>query len=109
MGYGDAVDGEWLAAYIGEFQEAADVVVLVIAGEDSLGFGSRESEGGKSNGLAKFAGVLKVDADEFAQRHERSAASGFSADAVLLRLSVLCEGAEGKRMGMNSSGHFEFF
>jgi hypothetical protein len=64
-------------------EEAADVVVLVVAGEEALGFLGRKAEDRKSNGLAEIGGVGTVEADEFAQGHERSAASGFGAHGIL--------------------------
>jgi hypothetical protein len=84
VGGGEAVDGEFGANGFGEMEEAADVVVLVIAGEEAFGFLEGEAEGGERDGLAEVGGVGAVEADEFAQWHERSAASGFGAQGILL-------------------------
>jgi hypothetical protein len=51
---GEAVDGEWRARGFREMKKAADMIVLVVAGEESLGFGGRELECRESNRLAKF-------------------------------------------------------
>lgn len=83
VGGGEAVDGEFGADGFGEVEEAADMVVLVIAGEETFGFLEGEAEGGERDGLAEVGGVGAVEADEFAQGHERSAASGFGAQGVL--------------------------
>jgi hypothetical protein len=84
VGGGKAVDRKFGAGGFGEMEEAADVVVLVIAGEEAFGFLKGEAEGGERDGLAKVGGVGAVETDEFAQGHERSAASGFGAYGVLL-------------------------
>jgi hypothetical protein len=83
VGGGEAVDGKFGAGGFGEMEEAADVVVLVIAGEEAFGFLEGEAEGGERDGLAEVGGVGAVEADEFVQGHERSAASGFGAHGVL--------------------------
>jgi hypothetical protein len=83
VGGAEAVDGEFGASGFGEMEEAADVVVLVIAGEEAFGFLEGEAEGGEGDGLAEVGGVGAVEADEFAQGHERSAASGFGAQGIL--------------------------
>jgi hypothetical protein len=80
VGGGEAVDGEFGADGIREMEEAADVVVLVIAGEEAFGFLEGEAEGGEKDGLAEVGGVGAVEADEFAQGHERS---GFGAQGIL--------------------------
>ena len=94
---GETVDGEFLAFGFRELEEATDVVVLVVAGEEAFGFGGRKAEVGECNGFAEGSGVLQVEANEFAQGHEGSAASGFGADRLLLRLSVLRAESQGKR------------
>jgi hypothetical protein len=83
VGGGEAVDGEFGAGGFGEMEEAADMVVLVIAGEEAFGFLEGEAEGGERDGLAEVGGVGAVEADEFAQGHERSVASGFGAQGIL--------------------------
>jgi hypothetical protein len=52
---GDAIDGILFASGLGEIEEAADVVVLVVTGEEALGFGGSQREGGERYGLAKIA------------------------------------------------------
>jgi hypothetical protein len=84
VGRGDSVDGKFLAGSLGKMEEAADVVILVVAGEEALRFGDGKAKGGQGDGDSEFAGVEAVQADKFAQRHHRSAASGFSAHGVLL-------------------------
>jgi hypothetical protein len=74
VGGGDAVDEELFAVEFGEVEEAADVVVLVVAGEEPLGFGGGQREGGERGGLAEFAGQGAVLGDQFLQGHHRSAA-----------------------------------
>jgi len=94
----EAVDGKSLAAGFGEMKESADMIILVVTGEEPLRFGMRQSENGKSNGLAKFTGVQAIQADKFAKGHDGSAASGFGADANLLWQSVLRHRKEEKRL-----------
>ena len=53
---GDAVDVVLLAVSVGEIKIAADVVVLVVVGEELLGLGFAEAEGRQGNGDAKAAG-----------------------------------------------------
>jgi hypothetical protein len=84
VGGGEAIDGEFGAGGFGEMEEAADVVILVIAGEEAFGFPRSEAEVGERDGLAEVGGVGAVEADEFAQGHERRAASGFGAQGILL-------------------------
>src|ERR1700674_2638442 len=80
----DAVDGEFFAREIGEMEETADVVILVVAGEDAFGLGDCEAKDGESDSFAEIVGVGAVQPDEFAQGHEGSAARGFGAHGVLL-------------------------
>jgi hypothetical protein len=84
VGGDEAVDGEFWAGGFGEMEEAADVVVLVIAGEEALGFLRGEAEDRESYGFAEVLSVSTIQADKFAQGHERSAASGFGAHGILL-------------------------
>jgi hypothetical protein len=95
---GETVDGKFLAGGFGKLEEAADVIVLVVSGKDLFGFVGRKAESGKSYGLAKFTGVQEVETNEFAQRHDGSAASAFGADDILLRPSVLPPGKEKKNL-----------
>src|SRR5882762_7333432 len=81
---GDAINGESFARGIGEMEETADVVVLVVAGEDAFGLCDREAKDGESDPFAEIVGVGAVQPDEFAQGHEGSAARGFGAHGVLL-------------------------
>jgi hypothetical protein len=83
VGGGEAVDGEFGADGFGEMEKAADVVVLVIAGEEAFGFLEGKAEGGERDGLAEVGGAGAVETDEFAQGHERSAASGSGAQGIL--------------------------
>ncbi len=57
MGDGLAADEELCASSIGEMEETADVVVLVIAGEEPLGFGDRKAKDGERNRLAETVSV----------------------------------------------------
>jgi hypothetical protein len=84
VGGKEAVDGEFAAGGFREMEEAADVVVLVITGEQAFGFLGGEAKDGQSNWLAEIPGVGAVQPDEFAQGHEGSAARGFGAHAGLL-------------------------
>jgi hypothetical protein len=81
---GDAVDGESLSDAFGEMEKAADVVVLVVAGEKALGLWDGEAKEGESDRFAEIVGMATVQTDEFAQGHEGSAARGFGAHGVLL-------------------------
>jgi hypothetical protein len=81
---GDSVDEKFLAGGFGKMEKAADVVILVIAGKETLGFGDCEAKSGEGDGVAEIAGVGAIQTDEFTQGHEGSAASGFSAHGVLL-------------------------
>src|SRR6202042_3014146 len=56
----DVVTG---ASGFGEVEEAADVVVLVVAGEQALGFGDAEVERREGYGLAKILGQRAVVGD----------------------------------------------
>ncbi len=96
MSSGEAVDREFLAASFGEVEEAADVVVLIVSGKEELGLGGGEMERRKRDGLAKIASMCTVEANEFAERHDRSAASSFSAHGFLLG-KVYCQDAEKRR------------
>jgi hypothetical protein len=84
VGGGDTVDGELRAANVGKMEEAADVIVLVVGGEKTLGFGRRKLECGKRDRLTEVIGESTIQVDEFAQRHHRGAASGFGAHGDLL-------------------------
>jgi hypothetical protein len=95
VGGGESVDGEFLADGIGEMEEAADVVVLIVAGEEAFRFGLRKAQRGERDGLAKIANARAIEFDKFAERHHWSAASGFSAHGIL-QSGVYCE-AEKKR------------
>src|SRR6266700_610696 len=106
VGGGETVDREFLAAGFGKMKEAADVVVLVVSGEETLGFGSSQAKGGERDRLAKISGVGAVQPHEIAQGHHfilrprsgrRSAARCFGAHGILLKQSVLREKREGKR------------
>jgi hypothetical protein len=72
-----SADGELCAAGIGEMEEAADVIVLVVAGEEALGFSGRELESGESDGLAEFTSERAVAADQFGERHHGCASRSF--------------------------------
>src|SRR6201987_515334 len=54
VGGGKAVDGEWSAGILGEMEEARDVIVLVVSGEEALVFRMAQPQAGKSHGDAKF-------------------------------------------------------
>lgn len=82
MGGRNAVDGERFAGGFGEMEKAADVVVLVVTGEEAFGFRSCQVEGGECDGLAKIGGVGTVQVDKFAQGHHGSAGSGLGAYGV---------------------------
>src|SRR6266566_300184 len=106
VGGGETVDREFLAAGFGEMKEAADVVVLVVSGEEALGFGRSQAKGGERDRLAKISGVGAVQTDKIAQGHHiiwrprsgrRSAARCFGAHGILLTQSVLRGKREGKR------------
>ena len=84
MGGGDAVDGEFFPRGIREMEKAADVVILVVAGEEAFGLWGCEAKDGESDQFAEITGMGAVQPDEFAQGHERSAARGFGAHGVLL-------------------------
>ncbi len=60
MGGGETVDREFLPAGFGKMKEAADVVVLVVSGEEALGFGRSQAKGGERDRLAKISGVGAV-------------------------------------------------
>ena len=78
MGGGDSVDREFLAGGFGEMEEAADVIVLVVTGEEAFGFGGGQLKGGESNGLTKAPGKQAVAIDKLPERHHWWAALGFS-------------------------------
>jgi len=92
---GESINGESLALGFGEPEEAADMVILVITREKTFGFGARESKSRKSDWLTKITSVGTVETNQFAQRHDGGAASGFGAHGVLLS-GVYC-GHERKR------------
>ena len=50
---GNAIDGILRPSGFGKMEEAADVVVLVVAGEQPLGFGGGEGKGGERYGLGR--------------------------------------------------------
>src|SRR5712692_10476281 len=60
MGGGDSVDGEFLAGVFGELEESADVIVLVVTGEEASRFCVRQTERRKWNRLTKTAGMRAV-------------------------------------------------
>lgn len=60
MGSRDTVDGEFLTNGFGEMEKAADVVVLVVTGEEALSFRKRQAESGESDGLAEIGGLGTV-------------------------------------------------
>src|SRR3954452_8008179 len=67
---GDAVDGEGvLAACVREMKEAADVVVLIVAGEQGLNFRAGERKSRERCRLAKIRGQAPIFLHEFLQRH----------------------------------------
>ena len=41
---GDSVDREFGAIAFGKMEKAADVIVLVVTGEEAFGFGARQTE-----------------------------------------------------------------
>src|SRR5712691_8908951 len=81
---GDAVDGEFLAGGFGEMEKAADMVVLVVAGEKPFGFRSRELKRGEGDRGAEGSGERAVAADKFAQWHNRCAAGSFTRHGSLV-------------------------
>jgi len=60
VGGRNSVDGEFLAGGFRELEEAADVIVLVVTGEEAFCFCVRQTEDRKSNRLAKIASVSAV-------------------------------------------------
>src|SRR5713101_341937 len=66
---GLAANGESHPAGMGEMEKAADVVVVVIAGEEALGFGGGEMESRESHRLDKFGSKRAVSLNEFSEGH----------------------------------------
>src|SRR5713101_5296623 len=81
---GNAVDGKFLASGFREVEKAADMVVLVVAGEKPFGFRSRELKRREGHRGAKAPGERAVEADEFAQWHNRSVAGSFTRHGSLV-------------------------
>jgi hypothetical protein len=48
---------------LGEIEEAGDVVVLFVAGEEAFGFGVAESKGRKADGDTEVAGCGEIAID----------------------------------------------
>jgi hypothetical protein len=98
MGYGRAVDGVGRAFGFGKMEEAADVIVLVIAGEDTLEVGGGKAEGGKSDRLAIFTGEGRVTVDEFAKGEHGSASNCLLGHNSGSRDGVYCRWSRKKRI-----------
>jgi|SRR5713226_3681631 len=60
MGDGLAADEEQCASSIGEMEKTADVVILVVTGEEAFRFRVRQTEGRERNRLTKIASVRAV-------------------------------------------------
>src|SRR5260370_31874952 len=73
VGGRNPVDREFLAGGLRELKETADVIVLVVTGEEAFRFRVRQTEGRERNGLTKIASVRAVLTDEIAQGHDGSA------------------------------------
>src|SRR5712692_5182150 len=105
VGGGNSVDREFFAGGFRKLEEAADVIVFVVTGEEAFRFRLGQTEGGKGNRLSEFAGERTVQTDQFAQRHDGSAASGLSAHCGLLS-RVYRQGLKvGKKLTQRIAGY----
>src|ERR1700687_3696205 len=104
VGGRNSVDGESLAGCFRELEEAADVIVLVVTGEEALRFCVRQTEDRKSDRLTKIASMSAVKTDEIAERHYGSAIGGLGAHRLLLG-RVYCRG---QKEGTKLSGVREY-
>jgi len=57
---GDSVDREFGASGFGKMEKTADVIVLVVTGEEALGFGARQTEDRNRDWLAKIVSVRAI-------------------------------------------------
>ena len=80
----DSIDRKFLAGAFRKLKESADVIVLVVTGEEVFGFCDRQTEGRKRNRFAKFAGLSEIYTDQIVEGHDGSAANSSSADRILL-------------------------
>src|SRR5579862_8124160 len=71
---GDAVDVILLAFGFGEIEIAADVVVLVVVGEELLGLGLAQAEAREGDGDAEASRERLVFGDQLLQSHDGCAA-----------------------------------
>src|SRR2546426_12604261 len=74
VGGGDSVDREFFAGCFRELEKAADVIVLVVTGEEACRFRLGQTEGGKRHRLSEFAGERTISTDQITQWHDGSAA-----------------------------------
>jgi len=94
---GDAVDGEFFACDLAEMEEAADVVVLVVAGKKAFGFTGIKMKGRERHRTSEFTGKSAIAANQIAQRHHGSSASGFGGHLTPQVGSVQRGGREEKK------------
>ncbi|GAC1624560.1 MAG: hypothetical protein PVS2B2_11450 [Candidatus Acidiferrum sp.] len=92
VSYGSAADGVGSAFSLREMEEAADVIVLIITGEDTLDFVWGKGERRKGDGLAIFTGESGVTINEFAKGEHGSAASGFGGHNQTPRAECTADG-----------------
>src|SRR5260370_13079962 len=105
---GDCVDREFLAGSFREPEKTADVIILVVTGEEAPRLCVRQSKDGKRHRLAKIVGVRAVQVHKLAQRHDGSAASGFNAPGSLLSRMYPREREQRKgRRGCAAAGEAE--
>src|SRR6266481_1357832 len=96
---GDSVDGEFIACGFTEMEEAADVVVLIVAGEKAFGFGEAELKGCERHGTSEFTSESAIAANQIPQRHHGSSASGFRGHISFPDQQVYSGEIEKKRNG----------
>ena len=60
VGSRNPVDREFLTVGFRELEKSADVIILVVTGEEALRLGGGKAEGGKSHGLAKITGERTI-------------------------------------------------
>src|SRR5690242_363124 len=82
---GYPVDRNQGALLPNKLKKAADVVVLVVCGEDTGRLVQRKAKGRHRHGITEFFGVFLVGGHQFPQCHGQGAASGFSAHRKLPR------------------------
>lgn len=83
MGGGESVDGMWLSArFLCEREKAADVVVLVKSGEETVCFFDRKTKIRKRDGIPEGVNEIVIAVYQLMQRKERCATRRFRGHGI---------------------------